>query len=92
MKAGTTSSGFAFEFDETRLDNLELVEQLGIILSDDASDFERTLALPKAIGMILGAAGKSALYAHLKALHDGTVPIAAANTEIMEIMGADAKN
>ena len=92
MKSGTTSSGFAFEFDETRLDNLELVEQLGVILGEDSSDFERTLALPRAIGMILGAEGKNALYVHLKALHGGTVPIAAASAEIMEIMGADAKN
>ena len=92
MKTGTTSTGFAYEFDETRLDNLELVEQLGILVGDDVSDFQRTLALPKAIAMILGAEGKSALYAHLKALHAGTVPIEAANDEIMEILGADAKN
>ena len=92
MKTGTTSTGFVYEFDEKRLDNLELVEQLGILAGDDVSDFQRTVALPKAIAMILGAEGKNALYAHLKALHDGIVPIEAANVEIVEIMGLDGKN
>lgn len=92
MRKGTTSTGFAYEFDETTLDNLELVEQLGVLVGDDVSDFARTLALPKAIAMILGAEGKNALYAHLKALNNGRVPIEAANSEIMEIMGADGKN
>lgn len=92
MRTVTTSTGFACEFDETRLDNLELVEQLGVLAGDDVSDFQRTVALPKAIELILGGEGKSALYAHLKALHGGTVPIEAANNEIMEILGADAKN
>lgn len=92
MKTGTTSTGFAYEFEETRLDNLELVEQLGVLAGDDVSDFQRTVALPKAIAMILGEEGKRALYAHLKALHGGLVPIEAANDEIMEILGADAKN
>ena len=92
MKTGTTSSGFSYEFDERRMDNLELVEQLAVLAGDDVSDFERTVALPKAIAMILGDEGKAALYAHLKRLHDGLVPIKAANDEIMEILGADAKN
>jgi hypothetical protein len=92
MKKGTTSTGFAYELDETRLDNLELVEQLGVLAGEDVSDFARTVALPKAIVLILGDEGKAALYAHLKRLHDGLVPIEAANSEIMEILGADAKN
>lgn len=92
MRTGTTSTGFDYEFDETALDNLELVEQLGVLVGDDVSDFERTLALPKAIGMILGGEGKDALYAHLKAMNGGRVPIEAANNEIMEILGADGKN
>ncbi|MBO7668753.1 MAG: hypothetical protein J6T26_09860 [Firmicutes bacterium] len=92
MRTGTTSTGFAYEIDETTLDNLELVEQLGVLVGDDVSDFARTLALPKTIAMILGAEGKNALYAHLKALNNGRVPIEAANSEIMEIMGADGKN
>lgn len=87
MVKGTTKSGFEFEFDELRLDDMEFIE-----LAAEA-DTNVTL-LPKLLNMVLGEEQKRRLYDHLRA-EDGRVPIQAigdAMEEIFDAAGDQAKN
>lgn len=94
MRNGTTLSGFTYEFDETRANDMHVLEHVITLVSDSASLLERTaslLALPR---MLLGEDQTRALYAHLERLHDGRVPPAELEKELTEILhgGAEGKN
>lgn len=78
MKTVTTSSGFTAELDETRLNDMELFEDLM------ALDSGKTIVLPAVVGRIMGE-NKKRLYDHLRA-ENGTVPIEKVTAEVMEII------
>ena len=78
MRTGKTSTGFEFEIDEQKLDDMEFLDALAEV--DDNS-----LALPKIIKTILGYDQKKKLYDHLRS-DEGRVPIKAVAKEIAEIM------
>lgn len=72
-----TASGFVCEVDESRLDDMELLEN---IVALDKGD---VLVLPDTLTRLLGAEGKKALYDHVR--KDGRVPMEAVSTELEEI-------
>lgn len=87
MINGETKSGFHFEIDETKLDDMEFLEAL-------ADTQENPLAFPKVCAMLLGNEQKRLLYDYLRD-ESGKVPIAdveAAVTEIMTVSGEKVKN
>lgn len=92
MRKGTTSTGFAYEFDETCADDMRFVELLAEMESDEATSFSQIAAAGKATELLLGRTGKKALYAHIGAAHEGRVPTAALFAELQDIMsGTDAE-
>lgn len=87
MLKGKTKSGFEFEIDKTRLDDMEFVEAL-------ADVEENFLKFPKVCEMLLGKEQKKKLYDHLRT-EDGKVPVGLMNetiTEIMILAGESTKN
>jgi len=92
MAKGTTSTGFAFEFDENRLDDMRFVDVLAVVLDEEAPDFDKIAGVSKLITMLLGADMKKALYEHIGAAHDGRVPRAELENALEEIMAAARKD
>lgn len=96
MKTGTTSTGFHFEFDETRADDIRLVELIADTLSDEVREFDKLLAASKILSILLGKEQKAALYEHIGKSHeDGRVPFLDLNLALQEIMqggGESLKN
>lgn len=86
MNTITTASGFSFELDEARLDDMELFDAIVALQGGDKT------ALPAVVGKIMGT-DKKRLYDHLRA-ENGTVPVEKVMAEISEIMEAakPAKN
>lgn len=92
MRKGTTSTGFAYELDESRADDMRLVELLAVIEDDSAGSFAQILAAGKAVAMLLGEDGKKALYDHIGTRYDGRVPTGDLFAELEEILsGTDAE-
>lgn len=92
MRKGTTSTGFAYEFDETRADDMRFVELLAEMESDEVGSFTQLAAAGKATALLLGREGKKALYDHIGAANEGRVPTAALFGELQDIMsGEDAE-
>ena len=92
MKKSTTSTGFAFEFDEQRANDMRVLRYIRDLIDDTAPPLKRTAALVDLPVLLLGEAQTEALYAHLGALHEGCVPPAELERELTEIMqgGGDA--
>ena len=92
MRKGTTSSGFPFEFDEQRANDMRVLRYIRDLIDDAATPLQRTAALVDLPVLLLGNAQTDALYAHLGALHEGRVPPADLERELTEIMqsGGDA--
>lgn len=78
MRTGKTSTGFEFEIDEQKLDDMEFLDAL-------AEVDENSLALSKIIKIMLGDEQRKKLYDHLRT-DEGRVPIKAVSGEIAEIM------
>ena len=78
---GITSTGFEFEIDDNRLDDMELVDVMAEI---DANP----LLMPKLCRMLLGEGQKKRLHDHLR-VKDGRVPIEAVAKEIQEIFNSN---
>ena len=78
MIRGKTSTGFDFEIDEKRLDDMEFLDALSEV-------DENPLKFSKVVKIMLGEEQKKRLYDHLRA-DDGRVPVDAANAAIIEIM------
>lgn len=94
MKRGTTSTGFQYELDERRLDDMRFVDILATVLDENSSAFEKAAGVSRLITMLLGAETKTALYDHIGKSYDGRVPQAAleqALSEIMRSAGEDAE-
>lgn len=88
MKKGTTSTGFEFEYDEQRLDDMRLVDELAVMLDEDSSEFAQIAGASKCLTLLLGPELKRRLYAHIGAVHEGRVPRAELQTALEEIMAA----
>ena len=83
---GKTSTGFEFDIEDERLDDMELVDIMAEI-------DENPLLMPKLCKMLLGEEHKKRLYDHLRS-EDGRVPIEATTNAIQEIFNSpgDLKN
>lgn len=97
MRKGITSTGFAYEYDEARLDDMRFVDVLAVVLDPKAAQFDKISGVSTLIGMLLGTQLKAALYEHIGRQHDGRVPRADLEAALEEIMQgsateADAKN
>ncbi len=92
MTKGTTSTGFAFEYDETRLDDMRFVDVLAKVVDPEATLLEKVSGTSRLVSMLLGEDIKAALYAHIGAAHEGRVPRAELETALGEIMAAAGKD
>ena len=83
---GKTSTGFEFDIEDERLDDMELVDIMAEI-------DENPLLMPKLCKMLLGEEQKKRLYDHLRR-EDVRVPIEATTNAIQEIFNSpgDLKN
>lgn len=83
---GKTSTGFEFDIEDERLDDMELVDIMAEI-------DENPLLMTKLCKMLLGEEQKKRLYDHLRS-EDGRVPIEATTNAIQEIFNSpgDLKN
>lgn len=86
MKNGTTSSGFAYEFDELKLDDMRFVDILAVVVDENASPLDKIVGASKLLSMMLGEAQKEALYKHIGERYDGRVPRAELEKALEEIM------
>ena len=92
MKKGTTSTGFEYEYDELRLDDMRFVDVLSTVLDAEAPQFEKIAGVSRLLTMLLGADMKDALYKHIGKSYDGRVPRAELEKALEEIMsGEDAE-
>ena len=85
-----TTSGFSCEISENALDDMELLEMMGGLISNDATAIFK---LPAMLERFIGKDGKDALYDHCRA-EDGRVPTSAVIeefTEMMNSLGGDKK-
>lgn len=84
MKRGTTSTGFNFEVDENRFNNMEFLDALAES-SGDALEFSR------ALNFIFDKDLKKRLYDHVRT-DDDRVPVEDIDREVSEIMEICSKN
>lgn len=92
MVKGTTSGGFAFEYDEGRLDDMRYVDILAVVIDPEAPQFDKISGASRLLTMLLGPEMKKALYDHIGAKHGGRVPRAELETALEEIMAAAGKD
>ena len=92
MKKGTTSTGFAFEFDEERLDDMRFVDILAVVVDPEAKQFDRIAGASRLLTMLLGDELKDKLYTHIGKAHGGRVPRAEVEAALEEIMSAAGKD
>lgn len=92
MIKGKTNSGFEFEYDRRRLDDMRFVDAMAEALDPEAEEFTRLSNSSKLIGMLLGKELKAKLYEHIGAKHDGRVPSVDLVNELGEIMAAAGKS
>ena len=88
MITGVTKSGFSYEFDENRLDDMRYVDLLTTVMDDGAKEFDKIAATSRLMTMLLGEELKQALYQHIAEQHDGRVPVGAFRNYLEEIMSA----
>lgn len=95
MTHGKTSTGFSFDFDEQRANDMRVLQHVHSLINPKASPLDRTSALIELPVMLLGKDQTNALYEHLGALHDGRVPPKELERELTEILkggGEELKN
>lgn len=92
MREGKTSTGFEFKFDESRLNNMRLVDAFAEFSNTAESEFSRMSAFSKVITLLLGADEKERLYDHIASYSDGLVPADALEKELKEILAAEPGN
>ena len=78
MLKGKTETGFAFEIDEKRLDNMELLDAIAEMENDNI------IALSNVSQLLLGKEQRKALYDHIRD-EDGTVPSKSFSDELVNI-------
>jgi len=92
MVKGTTSTGFEFEYDEQRLDDMRFVDILAVVVDDAAPLLDKIRGVSQLITLLLGPETKARLYDHIGAAHDGRVPRADMEAALEEIMAAAGKD
>ena len=92
MVKGTTSSGFAFEYDEARLDDMRFVDLLAVVADPEAGLLDRVKGASRMLTMLLGETDKARLYEHIGQAHEGRVPRDEMERELEEIMRAAGKD
>ena len=92
MKKGVTSTGFTYEFDEARLDDMRFVDVLAVVLDPEAPEFDKISGASRLLTMLLGPELKKELYAHIGSAHEGRVPRAEMEKALMEIMNGSGKD
>lgn len=88
MIKGITSTGFEYEYDETRLDDMRFVDVLAVVVDPEAPRFNKIAGASQLLTMLLGADMKKALYEHIGKKYDGRVPRADLQQALEEIMQA----
>lgn len=88
MIKGITSTGFAYEYDEERLDDMRFVDVLAVVVNPEAPPFDKIAGASQLLAMLLGDDMKKALYEHIGKNHDGRVPRAELQQALEEIMQA----
>lgn len=88
MIRGTTSTGFEYEYDEERLDDMRFVDVLAVVVNPEAPRFDKIAGASQLLTMLLGADMKKALYEHIGKSHEGRVPRAELQQALEEIMQA----
>lgn len=86
MIKGITSTGFEYEYDETRLDDMRFVDVLAVVVDPEAPRFDKIAGASQLLTMLLGADMKKALYEHIGKKYDGRVPRADLQQALEEIM------
>lgn len=92
MIKGTTSTGFQYEYDETRLDDMRFVDVLAVVVDPEAPQFEKIAGASRLLTMLLGEDMKKKLYEHIGKNHGGRVPRADLEAALEEIMQGQAKD
>jgi len=94
MRSGTTSTGFEFSYDESRLDDMKMADTLMSFMDEDVPEFSRLKAASTFVELLFGKTGKNALYDHIAKSNDGRVPYVAFYTELGDILkgGTELKN
>ena len=92
MRKGTTSTGFAYEFEEERLDDMRFVDVLAVVVDPEAPQFDKISGVSRLLAMLLGEDMKKALYEHIGARHDGRVPRAELEAALEEITAGTGKD
>lgn len=77
---GKTTTGFEYKIEVKRLNDMELLEVFAELDTNP-------VALPRALEMLFGAAGKKALYDHVRT-KSGEVPIDSIEKELSEILSS----
>ena len=90
MRNGTTSAGFAYQFDEVTLDDMRFVDILAIVVDDKASPLDKVVGASKLLTLMLGEEQKEALYKHIGEKYNGRVPRAELEKALEEIMSDGA--
>lgn len=88
MIKGITSTGFEYEYDETRLDDMRFVDVLAVVVDPEAPRFDKIAGASQLLTMLLGADMKKALYEHIGKKYEGRVPRADLQQALEEIMQA----
>lgn len=83
MINGQTKTGFHYEIDETKLDDMEFLELLSAANDD-------VLQIPKVLTAMLGEKQKKELYEHLRN-ENGKVPFTEVGNALFEIMESNAE-
>ena len=92
MRKGTTSTGFVYEYDEARLDDMRFVDVLAVVVDPEAPQFDKIAGASRLIEMLLGREMKAALYEHSGKAHEGRVPRAELEAALEEIMAGAGKD
>lgn len=92
MTKGITSEGFAFEYDEARLDDMRFVDLLAVVIDPEGDPFGKISGVSKLLTMLLGPELKARLYAFIGQRHGGRVPRAEVEQALSEIMSAAGKD
>ena len=93
MKKGQLTNGFKYEVDEDVLKDMEVVDDLVALESDDGKD-ESARALVRVSTKILGREQKKALYDHIRNDKGRVDPkdFGATFRELLEAIGDEGKN
>ena len=92
MRKGTTESGFKFEYDERRLNDMRLVDDFALMVNESTPITEQLMAQSRALERILGKEMKEALYKHIAEANDDMVPPDILANELNSILAGGKPN